>query len=170
LLKLACSLNRNRFKVFSLVLLLVFGWSVILFGASSDHHVERILKLKQQPEGVVFEIVTSASGLKWAIPKVRSYARALRNKWPKIKIAVVSHGNEQFALTKTRQSKFKQVHKQVKNLTGDLNIPVHICQTYAEMNGVSPEAFPKYVNVSTSGPGEIKNYLEFGYLRVKVTH
>lgn len=169
MLKLDSGQNRNTFRVSSLVPLLLVGWSVILFGASSDHHVNRILNLKQQPEGVVFEIVTSASGLKWAIPKVRSYAKSLRNKWPKINIAVVSHGNEQFALTKTKQSKFKQVHKQVKNLTGNLNIPVHICQTYADMNGVSPEAFPKYVNVSTSGPGEIKNYLEFGYVLVKVT-
>jgi len=159
--------KRFPFRLYAALILSV--WSLGLFAISSDQKINQLLQAKVAPEGVVFEVITSHSGLKWAIPKVRSYVKLLRNKWPRIKIAVVSHGNEQFALTRANQTKFKQVHKQVKNLTDNLDIPVHICQTYAGMKGVSPEAFPKYITVSTHGPREVRNYQEFGYVRIVMT-
>ncbi len=152
-----------------MLVLLLTAWSINVSAVSSDKSVAGILNANKAPEGVVFEILQGTSGLTWAIPKIKKYVVALRKKWPKIKIAVVSHGNEQFALTTNNQPKFKQVHKDVKALTSDLDVPVHICQTYADMKGVSPEAFPKYVTVSGQGPQEIKNYQEFGYKLVIIT-
>lgn len=146
-----------------------FGWHSIVVATSSDASIKQILKSKKLPEGVVFEILHGASGLTWAIPKIKKYVAVLRKKWPSIKIAVVSHGDEQFALTKKNKPKFKKVHTDVKQLSSNFGVPVHICQTYAEMKGVSPEAFPKYVIVSQQGPQEIKNYQEFGYILVKIT-
>jgi len=155
--------------LYGLLLMLLTAWSITASAVSSDKSVASIVNANKAPEGVVFEILQETSGLTWAIPKIKKYVAALRKKWPKIKIAVVSHGNEQFALTSDNQPKFKQVHKDVKTLTSDLGVPVHICQTYAGMKGVSPEAFPKYVTVSGQGPQEIKNYQEFGYKLIIIT-
>ncbi len=159
----------NSFLALNLVVLVFFGWHSTVSAKSSDASIQQILKSKKSPEGVVFEILHGATGLTWAIPKIKNYVSVLRKKWPNIKVAVVSHGNEQFALTKKNQLKFKQVHTDVKQLGTEFGVPVHICQTYAEMKGVSPEAFPKYVTVSRQGPQEIKNYQEFGYILVKIT-
>ena len=158
------SFTALRFTMFVLILLLS-GQSL---ADSSDQQIAKILKADKSPEGIVFEILADDSGLKWAIPKVQAYVKQLRKKWPKIKIAVVSHGDEQFALTKKNQSRFKQVHTQVKSLTADLDVSVHICGTYADMKGKAPEDFPKYVTVSTHGPKEIRSYQEFGYILVKL--
>jgi len=158
-----------KFGIQTVLILLLSACGADVSAVSSDTKIANILKADKAPEGVVFEIVRGPSGLTWAIPKIKKYVLVLRKKWPKIKIAVVSHGNEQFALTKKNQPKFKQVHKGVKELTSGFGVPVHICQTYAGYKGVSPEAFPKYVTVSGQGPQEIKNYREFGYKLVIIT-
>lgn len=132
-------------------------------GASVDDQVSLILEQAKPPEGVVFEIIMSKNGLKKAIPKISGYVRLLRARFPGIKIAVVSHGSEQFALTTKNRAKYAKVHNEVRQLTRKHNVPVHICETHARWRGVQPEDFPKYVKVSTQGPQEVRNYQEFGY-------
>lgn len=130
---------------------------------SSDKEVEMILQMNQPPVGVVFEIVAGKNALQWAAPLLKRYVKLLKAKHPKIKLAVVSHGSEQFALTKSNQKAFRQVHKEVKQLVLDSDVPVHVCETHASWRGVQASDFPEYVSVSHQGPQEIKNYQEFGY-------
>jgi intracellular sulfur oxidation DsrE/DsrF family protein len=149
----------------SIFILIGLFFTTTLWADRAEKQVNQILASKKPPTGVVFEIVMSKEGLRKAIPRIKGYMTKLKARHPEIKIAVVSHGSEQFALTKKNQKKYKAVHKEVKSLV-KLDVPVHICETHAGWRGVQAEDFPKYVTVSTTGPGEVRNYVEFGYTKI----
>ncbi|MBD3609539.1 MAG: DsrE family protein [Gammaproteobacteria bacterium] len=133
--------------------------------ASDKEEVAAILKLDAAPEGVVFEIIARSDGLSWAIPRISQHSEALREKFPGLPIAVVSHGNEQFALQTKFQQRNAKVHKQVQSLTQS-DIPLHVCGTFAGWRGVSEEEFPDYVDVAAEGPAQVRAYEELGYILV----
>lgn len=137
---------------------------------AADHPlVTKLLGQKQPPPGVVFEIVTGdPQALRWAIPQVADYAQRLRERFPKLEIAVVSHGQEMFELQADRRAAESEVHAQVEQLVKQQHIPVHVCETYAGWRGVSAEAFPAYVNVAPAGPAQVNHYMDLGYVRVKI--
>ena len=132
--------------------------------------VEGILAQRQPPEGVVFEIIEgSRKDLNWAIPRIREDTKRLRAKFPDLPIAVVSHGREEFGLTREEAKKRPDVHEMVKNLSENLDVPVHVCATHASWYEVSPEEFPDYIEVSESGPAQINDYIALGYVLVIVS-
>jgi intracellular sulfur oxidation DsrE/DsrF family protein len=136
--------------------------------ASSQEQVDALLAQKDAPFGVVFEIVEGRTdALEWAIPEVNKYVTQLRQRFPDIGLAVVSHGNEQFGLMTTRQDKHKEVHKAVQTLVAS-DVPVHVCGTHASWKGKSAKDFPDYVDVAPAGPTEIRNYEAMGYVLVEV--
>lgn len=135
---------------------------------SSEAAVKRLVAQTKPPPGVVFEIVTAnEAGLDRAIPLVSGHARTLRKRFPKLPIAVVTHGREMFALQADRRTEREAVHSGVESFKKD-EIPVHVCETYAGMRGISAEAFPSYVDVAPSGPSQIKSYLELGYVLIRI--
>ena len=157
-----------KFKRFSpwilLTLTLLFG-SYHLF--ASDIEIDEILQLKEAPSGVVFEIVSGDSEhLRWAIPFVQQQIKRLRQRFPDLPIAVVSHGQEQFSLTKDKQKDYQKVHKGIQSLVKDNDIPVHVCGTYADWHDVEESDFPDYVDVAAAGPVQINDYRKLGYLLV----
>ena len=132
--------------------------------------VEGILAQQQPPDGVVFEIIEgSKKDLDWAIPRIREDTKRLRAKFPDLPIAVVSHGREEFGLTREEAKKRPEVHEMVKDLSDNLNVPVHVCATHASWYDVSPEEFPDYIEVSESGPAQINDYIALGYVLVIVS-
>lgn len=152
------------------MLLLALGLlPALVLGSASDRAVEALLAAEQAPEGVVFEIASGdPESLKWALPRIQGYVTRLRNRFPELEIAVVSHGREQFALTRDRRDSAPEVHNQVQGLVRDQNVPVHVCETYAEHHGVGAEQFPDYVQVAAAGPAQVRAYQELGYTLVKV--
>lgn len=139
--------------------------------ASSSHRaqVDRLIAQKDAPPGVVFEIVQGdAQALEWAIPEVARQAKRLRERFPKLDIAVVTHGREMFALQTDQRTQNPQVHAAVEQLAKQEGVPVHVCETYAGWKGVGAEAFPAYVNVAPAGPTQINNYRALGYVLVKL--
>jgi intracellular sulfur oxidation DsrE/DsrF family protein len=155
---------------FLISLLFLLVWTSVsiapLFAknANNEDQIDFILKMKTPPFGVVFEVIEgSGSALKWAIPKITKLSKRLRDRFPDIGIAVVSHGSELFGLTKDKQKKFPAIHKQVKSLSMDQDIPVHICGTHASWYQKGEKDFPDYIHVAPSGPTEISNYEEMGY-------
>ena len=150
-------------------------WSFLLLlflpdilSAESEHDIENILQQSEPPAGVVFEIVTGdAEGLSWALPLTRSYIKTLRERFPELSVAVVSHGQEQFALQNREQAQQPAVHKQVRSLI-DSDVPVYVCGTYAGWRGLSDEDFPDYVNVAAAGPAQVNDYIALGYTRVLI--
>lgn len=137
--------------------------------ANDKNDIDKILKLYDAPDGVVFELIGSENGqyLPNALLKIEEYKSQLKVKFPKIEIAVVAHGSEQFELTKNNAKKQKKSHDLVKRITLD-DVPVHICETHASWRGVEAGDFPDYITVSSQGPIQIKQYQELGYLLVVV--
>ena len=81
--------------------------SILLSGhAFSDYthpSVKRLIQSNSAPIGVVFELIESDKRTwQWAAPLIKSLRTQLKEKYPDIEIAVVSHGREQFQLTQKR--------------------------------------------------------------------
>ncbi|MDH5601964.1 MAG: DsrE family protein [Gammaproteobacteria bacterium] len=157
-----------------LTLTLIIVFSTLLFTATSfasgsSQQVNNILSLQEAPAGVVFEIVTgSKNSLKWALPQTQKYIKILRAKFPKLEIAIVTHGDEQFALKRSNNKKFKKVHSLTQQLVNDEQIPLHVCGTYASWKNVGEEEFPEYVDVTAAGPATINDYIALGYILIKL--
>jgi len=144
-------------------LLILFLFMPVFSYAESGTSLNDILNLKNQPAGVIIEIVTGdEENLEWALPRAKEYIQQLRKKFPELPLAIVSHGSEQFALTKDNQQENKEIHQLVKSLGND-DIPVHVCETYAGWRGLSTEDFPDYVNVAAAGPAQVNDYIALGY-------
>lgn len=162
---------RYRLLAWSAILglLLIACSTVPATATGTGHTVEQILALDKAPDGVIFEIVTSkADSLQWALPLVKREIERLQNRFPKLNIAVVTHGNEQFALQKNHQKKNTEIHSLTRDMVKQ-GVPVHVCGTYAGMKGVTEEEFAGHVNVAASGPAQINDYIAVGYLLVKIT-
>lgn len=152
-------------------LLSVF-WLLASFTVHAADHplMTKLLSQDQPPPGVVFEIVTGdPQALRWAVPQVADYAKRLRERFPKLEIAVVTHGQEMFALQQDKRAASPDVHAGIEQLVKEQHIPVHVCETYAAWRGVSAEAFPAYVNVAPAGPAQVNNYMQLGYVLVKIS-
>jgi len=139
------------------------------FQAAWAETVDEVLSYQKAPYGVVFEIISSNKDeLERALPRVRADMQRLRSRFPDMAIAVVSHGKEQFALTSDNESEYPETHNVVRSMVADKNVSFHVCGTFASMNNVGEEEFPDYVDVAAHGPMQIKNYVEFGYLKILV--
>jgi len=151
---------------------MIFSLAALLFStaaqASNQQEIEQLLAQKDAPFGVVFEIVEGDDeALQWAIPAVNKYVKQLRERFPDIGLAVVSHGSEQFGLMKSAQKEKAQIHQTVQSLVAS-DVPVHVCGTYASWHGKNADDFPDYVNVSPAGPTEIRNYEAMGYVLIEI--
>jgi intracellular sulfur oxidation DsrE/DsrF family protein len=154
----------NRFFRLLLLSLLPFSSQA---RNTSDTTVEALLEQAEAPPGVVFEVVSGdADTLERIIPVIQSDVQRLRQRFPELDIAVVTHGQEQFALTRTEQKDRTQLHKQVVDLVSKDMVPVHVCGTYAGWRGLTEEAFPDYVDVAAAGPAQINDYRSLGYILV----
>lgn len=137
--------------------------------AKDPKNISDILKLKTAPSGVVIEIVTwGGDNLQWALPRAKQYIKKLRVTFPKLPVAIVSHGAEQFALTNDEKEENKEVHQLVKSFGND-DVPVHVCETFAGWRGLSANDFPDYVNVAAAGPAQVNDYLALGYELIIIT-
>jgi intracellular sulfur oxidation DsrE/DsrF family protein len=148
---------------------LLFGFvSVMALASDAGVQMADILKMQQEPEGVVIEIVTGKDdGLEWALPLAKKYIDQLKQRFPQMPIAIVTHGREQFALQKTKQGEKTKVHDLTQQLVKE-GVNLHVCGTYAGWKGLSEDDFPEYVNVSAAGPAQINDYIALGYLKVKI--
>lgn len=150
-----------------LFLLLLIPLSAI---ASTDYQnkVTQLINSGFEPEGVVFEIVGKKGLLDWALPVVVDLSTQLRAKYPRLDIAVVSHGSEQFALTKDQLALNKALQEQLADLQSS-EISVHVCGTLAEWRGVEASEFTELVDVAAEGPAQINDYIKLGYVRIRIS-
>lgn len=157
---------------FTLIFILIFSnlfFVQAALASDADKKIEHLLSLKEAPTGVIFEIVSgSANNLEWALPQTKKYINKLRAQFPTLDIAIVTHGNEQFALKTSNTKKYKKVHSLTQQLVQDDKIPLHVCGTYANMKNVEEEEFPDYVDVTAAGPATINDYISLGYTLIKL--
>ncbi len=122
---------------------------------------------KPRPAGVVIEVVGSEQGLRLGVPRLREAVIRLRERFPGLDIAVVSHGREQFALL-AEATGFHDVQQDMRALIEESQISLHVCGANAERSGKSPEEFVGFVDVAVHGPSQIKDYEALGYVRLKM--
>ena len=143
-------------------------FSMTAYASDAGVKMDDILNMQQEPAGVVFEIVTGKDdGLQWALPLTKKYIDQLKQRFPEMPIAIVTHGREQFALQKSKLGDNKKVHDLTQQLVKE-GVNLHVCGTYAGWKGLTEEDFPEYVNVSAAGPTQINDYIAVGYLKVKI--
>lgn len=159
----------SKHVIFSLLLSLLALSSTTVNAMDEDQReVTNLIAHDTAPEGVVFELIGNEDDyLLNALKKVKTYKEHLQRKFPNLEIAVVSHGAEQFNLTKDNQKSAKEAHSHVQRLV-ESNVPVHICETHASWRDVTAEDFPDYITVSSTGPAQIRQYQELGYTLVVV--
>ena len=132
--------------------------------------IDTIINQKQAPPGVVFEIVSDESGLlDKLLPAVKNDIERLRKRFPKLPVAIVTHGTEQFALMIKNKTRDNKTHALVEQLVDADEVDVHVCGTHAEWYGLSPEDFPDYVDVAAAGPAQINDYEAMGYELIILT-
>lgn len=160
---------KNKFTLIIALILSNLFFTQTALAADANKQIEQLLSLKEAPTGVVFEIVTgAANSLEWALPKTQKFIKKLRARFPKLDIAIVTHGNEQFALKTTNNKKYKKVHSLTQQLVQKDHVPLHVCGTYASWRNVSEEEFPDYVDVTAAGPATINDYIALGYHLIKL--
>jgi hypothetical protein len=137
--------------------------------SASNDELDSILASESTPAGVVFEIVDwDDEYLERAIPWVNQQIISLRDQFPGLDIAVVSHGSEQFALLKNADAAYPEIHSNVQRLIRDHDIKLELCLGHAHMRGFDQEDFPDYVDIEASGPSQIAAYESLGYDKVVV--
>lgn len=151
-----------------ILLLLLLPAIPVVATADSGDEVEQLLQSPDAPFGVVFEIVErDGDALDWALPAVQDYVRRLRQRFPDIGLAVVSHGREEFALLQSRRADKPGLHQTVQALVEE-DVPVVVCGTHASWLDKRPEDFPDYVEVAPAGPTAIRNYEAMGFRRIVI--
>lgn len=131
--------------------------------------LDGLLARESSPPGVVFEIVDRNPGaLEMALPWVKQAAQRLKTRFPGLPMALVTHGQEMFALQSGKRAGNQAVHQIAQSLSRDDGIPVHVCETHAGRRGLAAEDFPAYVDVAPEGPAQIRNYEALDYVRLVV--
>jgi intracellular sulfur oxidation DsrE/DsrF family protein len=149
------------------LLSLMLIWSAGLLAADyRNTDVDRLLKSSDEPDGVVFELISwDEKTWSWAAPMITDLRQQLRQRFPNIDIAIVSHGGEQFQLTYSRQDEQPEAIAQLTDLTKE-GVYLHVCGTHSQWNDVPEEAYLDIVDVSPSGPAQINDYIRLGYTHI----
>ena len=157
---------------FTLIIALIFSnlfFTPVIIADDSNEEIEKILSLQKAPTGIVFEVVTGTNNsLEWALPEIQDYIKEIHARFPNVDIAIVTHGDEQFALKTSNKKKYKKVHSLTQQLVQGDNIQLHVCGTYAGMKNVTEEEFPDYVDVTAAGPATINDYIALGYILIQL--
>lgn len=140
---------------------------LLLASGTADAATLESLLAGSRPPGVVIEVVGPEAGLREGIPRLRETITRLRERFPELDVAVVSHGREQFALLE-EASRFADVQQDMRELIEETGVNVHVCGANAERAGKGPEDFVAFVDVAAHGPRQIRDYEALGYIRLKM--
>ena len=130
--------------------------------------IDEILALKEPPPGIVFEIISGDKlALEILIPSLQKDIHKLRQKFPQLPIALVSHGQEQFSLLNKHKTKHAKTHRLTQQLVED-DVEVHVCGTHAGWYSYSEEDYPDFLDVAPAAPAQINDYVRLGYIHVEL--
>jgi intracellular sulfur oxidation DsrE/DsrF family protein len=129
--------------------------------------IQWIVKQDEAPPGVVFDIREyDEDALVWVGPRLERYVELLRQRFPGLPVAVISHGDEMLALQARNRPRYPRVHRIAQHLANDLHILIQVCGTFAALNGIGEDDFPDYIEVVPYGPSQLADYLQIGYEHV----
>ena len=137
-----------------------------LYAGQSEVSIDEILAMETPPPGVVLDVDEwDSDALRWAVPLMRDYVDRLRARFPDLEIAVVSHGDEEFALMSNAQGEYAAVQRGVEELVAD-KVPVHVCAGHAIMSGYSENGFVDFVEPVSSGVETVASYRLRGFVYI----
>ncbi len=132
----------------------------------SNPTVNQLLEPGRVPDGVVFELLSWGENTwQWAAPMITNLGKQLQAKFPDIDVAVVSHGGEQFQLTRQRKQQQSQAITQLTELSKE-GVNLHVCGTHSYWQGVADSDYIDIVDVFPDGPAQINNYKKLGYTHI----
>ncbi|NNJ91251.1 MAG: DsrE family protein [Gammaproteobacteria bacterium] len=150
-------------------IILLFVLCLFSLNLPATHHypsVEKILASDNEPDGIVFELLSwDENTWTWAAPLLKEYRKRLLAKFPDIDIAVVSHGGEQFQLTREEAANQPMAMQTLQTLS-DEGVSLHVCGTHSSWKDVSEDSYIDIVDVSPSGPAQINDYIKLGYTKI----
>ncbi len=136
----------------------------LLSPAHAFDEIDDLLEREQAPAGVVFEIISEDDdSLETLLPELERAIANLRQRFPDLPVAVVSHGQEQFALEQKTRDTLPGIHTAAEAISSKDGVELHVCGAHAGWYGSTPEDYPDYVDVSPSGPAQINDYRALGY-------
>ncbi|WP_019623447.1 DsrE family protein [Thioalkalivibrio thiocyanoxidans] len=155
-----------------LILLTAFG---SLAGADEPEEappsaeVEALLEQDDLPDGVAFEIVENdRAALSALLPEIHANIRVLRERAPELPIAIVTHGAEQFTLTRAEAAAHGSLHTEIESLVLDDGVNVVVCGTFAGWRDLEADAFPEHVEVATAAPDRLDDLEASGYTVIRL--
>jgi intracellular sulfur oxidation DsrE/DsrF family protein len=132
--------------------------------AAPADEVARLVAAHEPPPGVVFEVVTGdESALDRILPVIRAHARTLRERFPGLPVAVLTHGSEQFSLLSENAGRYATLHALVADLGQRDDIPVQVCGNHASWRSKGREDFAAEVEVVSSAGTKLSEYRAAGY-------
>ncbi len=147
-------------------LILAICFPLLQAGEFRHGEVDVLIAADAEPDGVVFEIVTWEDNTwDWAAPMLSALTWQLRNKFPGLDIALVSHGNELFDLALNQENQSKVAMQTLQSLSDD-NVDIHVCGNFAQYKHLGVNDFLPFVDVSPSGPSQINDYVRLGFTRI----
>ncbi len=148
-------------------LLVSLLFSLPLYAESDTHPaVKKLLQASEPPQGVVIELLDwGDKSWQWATPSIAKIRDQLKIRFPEIDVAVVSHGGEQFQLTRDQKGKQPLAIQQLELLNKE-GVDVHVCGTHSSWQDVPETAYLDFVDVSPSGPAQINDYIKLGYQHI----
>jgi intracellular sulfur oxidation DsrE/DsrF family protein len=150
-----------------LTIALMTGLASYPTGAVEADYVDALLAAGEAPAGVVFEVVSGdEDALGELLPVLKADIERLRTRFPDLPVAIVSHGTEQFSLTRENRKNDPELHAITEELVTDKAVDVHVCGAHAGWYDILPEDFPDYVDVAAAGPAQINDYRALGYVLI----
>ena len=129
--------------------------------------VKDILRLGR-PDGVAFLVMEhNEAAYEWVLPRIDRYLTVLREQWPDLPVAVVSHGDEMFSLLAEKAPAYAGFQQEVRRLVREQGVAFQVCGAYAALNDVDESQFADFVEVVPSAPTQITDYRMMGY---KIVH
>jgi len=156
----------NRLLV--LLLLTVMALPDVRAAGLDTPDMHRLFAREEAPPGVVVELIEwQDNSWQWATPLLIELRDRLRQRWPDTDLAIVSHGGEQFQLTREQRGQQPRALAQLQGLVED-GVDLFVCGTHSSWRDVPQEAYLDFVQVALSGPARINDYVDLGYVHIRL--
>lgn len=152
--------------MFRAIKVLFLGYIILINAtlASTEDDVRELISNSSDVDGIVFEVLEfEARTWDWASDMIEKSSLLLKEYDSEIDIVVVSHGMDQFQLTKKAKILQEQSISLLENMVKNNTLSVSVCGAHSNMYGISEAAYISRVDVVDSGPATINDYRNLGY-------
>lgn len=137
--------------------------------SEASAQIQKIISDGEEPLGIVFEIETLDP---FALQKITLYVvkqvKRIKQVYPDVDIAVISHGVEEYALTTKASSEYATTQRLLNEMVIQQEVSLHVCGAVAGLKGLEQEDFPNFISYSASGLAQLNDYKALDYTVVVI--